>query len=156
MASEDNKTYSLTLSPQMILGLILTVLPVIGGSAYAGITFFNKMQDTIEAVASYKPYDDTEFKEKVKTFEIEMKAVKERQLAIAEQLVRISEKVSDTTALARETKAIAQGSATENAAQSREVQARLNALKQDVDNTAANLRIEMNTLKRATTNPLGK
>jgi hypothetical protein len=114
------------------------------------------MQDTIEAVASYKPYDDTEFKEKVKTFEIEMKAVKERQLAIAEQLVRISEKVSDTTALARETKAIAQGSATENAAQSREVQARLNALKQDVDNTAANLRIEMNSLKRATTNPLGK
>lgn len=156
MASEDNKNYSLNLSSQMILGLIVTLLPIIGGAAYSGIKFYGQMEKTIAAVEVFQPYDDTAFKEKVQAFDIEMRSVKERQLAIAEQLVRISEKVSDATALSRETKAIASGSAVENAAQAREVQARLAALKQEVDNTASNLRIEMNSLKRATSNPLGK
>ena len=160
MTSEDSKTFSLTLSPQMILGLILTALPVIGGSAYAGITFFNKMQATIEAVDSAKPYDDTEIRELTKRLEIEMKSVKERQLATAEQAVRIAEKASDAIALARETSAVARGSSAETKAvldaQSREVNARLTQLKNEIDNAVSNLRTEMNALKRATTNPLGK
>jgi chromosome segregation ATPase len=160
MTSEDSKTFSLTLSPQMILGLILTVLPVIAGSAYAGITFFNKMQATIEAVDSAKPYDDTELQETTKRLEIEMKSMKERQLATAEQAVRIAEKASDAIALARETSAVARGSSAETKAvldaQSREVNARLTQLKNEIDNAVSNLRTEMNALKRATTNPLGK
>ena len=160
MTSEDSKTFSLTLSPQMILGLILTVLPVIAGSAYAGITFFNKMQATIEAVDSAKPYDDTEIRELTKRLEIEMKSVKERQLATAEQAVRIAEKASDAIALARETSAVARGSSAETKAvldaQGREVNARLTQLKNEIDSAVANLRTEMNALKRATTNPLGK
>lgn len=160
MTSEDSKTFSLTLSPQMILGLILTVLPVIAGSAYAGITFFNKMQATIEAVDSAKPYDDTELQEITKRLDLEMKAMKERQLATAEQAVRIAEKASDAIALARETSAVARGSSAETKAvldaQSREVNARLTQLKNEIDNAVSNLRTEMNALKRATTNPLGK
>ena len=160
MTSEDSKTFSLTLSPQMILGLILTVLPVIAGSAYAGITFFNKMQATIDAVDSAKPYDDTELREKVQTFEIEMKAVKERQLATAEQAVRIAEKASDAIALARETSAVSRGSAAETKAvldaQGREVNAKLSQLKNEIDSAVNNLRTEMNALKRATTNPMSK
>jgi hypothetical protein len=165
MSTEDSKTFSLSLSPQMMLGLILTALPVIGGGGYAGVTFYNKMIETIEAVDDYKPYNDTELREKVTAFEIEMKSVKERQLAIAEQAVRIAEKSSDAIALARETKAIASGAAAEGAAMSREtksvvesanreVQTKLAALKQDLDSTAASLRSEMNALKRATTNPM--
>jgi chromosome segregation ATPase len=160
MTSEDNKTFSLTLSPQMILGLILTVLPVIAGSAYAGITFFNKMQDTIEAVDSAKPYDDTELREQVQAFSIEMKSVKERQLATAEQAVRIAEKASDAIALARETSAVSRGSAAETKAvldaQGREVNAKLSQLKNEIDSAVSNLRTEMNALKRATTNPMSK
>lgn len=167
MATEDNKTYSLTLSSQMILGLIVTFLPIIGGAAYSGIKFWGKMEKTIEAVDRFKPYDDTEFKERIQAFEIEVKALKERQLAIAEQAVRIAEKSSDAIALARETKAVAQGAAAESQAmgretksavesQAREVQTKLNALKQDLDATAAALRGEMNALKRATSNPLAK
>lgn len=165
MASDDNKTYSLNLSSQMILGLIVTFLPIIGGAAYSGIKFWGKMEKTIEAVDKFKPYDDTEFKEKIQAFEIEVKSLKERQLAIAEQAVRIAEKSSDAIALARETRAVAQGAATESAAssrevkaavesQSREVQTKLGALKQDLDSTVAALRVEMNSLKRATSNPL--
>ena len=165
MSTEDNKTFSLSLSPSMMLGLILTALPVIGGGGYAGVTFYNKMIETIEAVDDYKPYDDTEFREKIQAFEIEVRALKERQLAIAEQAVRIAEKSSDAIALARETRAIAQGAAAEGSALSREtksvvesanreIQTKLAALKQDLDSTAASLRAEMNALKRATTNPM--
>jgi hypothetical protein len=176
MSTEDSKTFSLSLSPSMMLGLILTALPVIGGGGYAGVTFYNKMTETIAAVDDYKPYDDTALREKVQAFEIELKAVKERQLSIAEQAVRIAEKSSDAIALARETKAIASGAAAEGAAMSREtksaaesasretksslesmnreLQSRLAALKQDLDSTTAALRSEMNALKRATTNPM--
>ena len=165
MSTEDSKTFSLSLSPSMMLGLILTALPVIGGGGYAGVTFYNKMIETIEAVDDYKPYDDTEFREKIQAFEIEVRALKERQLAIAEQAVRIAEKSSDAIALARETRAIAQGAAAEGSALSREtksvvesanreIQTKLAALKQDLDSTAASLRAEMNALKRATTNPM--
>jgi hypothetical protein len=165
MSSEDSKTYSVSLSSQMILGLIVTFLPIIGGATYSGIKFWGQMEETIEAVDKFKPYDDTEFKERIQAFEIEVKAVKERQLAIAEQAVRIAEKSSDAIALARETKAIASGAAAEGAAMNREtksavesanreVQTKLAALKQDLDSTAAALRSEMNMLKRATSNPL--
>jgi chromosome segregation ATPase len=167
MPSEDNKTYSVSLSSQMILGLIVTFLPIIGGAAYSGIKFWGKMEKTIEAVDKFKPYDDTEFREKIQAFEIEVKSLKERQMSLAEQAVRIAEKSSDAIALARETRAVAQGAATESAASSREVKAavesqarelqtKLSALKQDLDSTAAALRTEMNTLKRATTNRLAQ
>ena len=156
MASDDNKTYSLNLSSQMILGLIVTFLPIIGGAAYTGINFWSKMNKTIEAVDKFKPYDDTEFREKIQGFEIEMKHVKERQLNIAEQAVKIAEKASEALALSKEAKVMVIGSEKEIAAQSREIQARLNALKQDLDSTASALRAEMNMLKRATSNPLSK
>ena len=100
MASEDNKTYSLNLSSQMILGLIVTFLPVIGGAAYSGIKFWGQMEKTIAAVDKFKPYDDTQFKERQQAFEIEIKTLKERQLALAEQSVRVAEKSSDAIALA--------------------------------------------------------
>lgn len=166
MASDDNKSYSLNLSSQMILGLIVTFLPIIGGAAYTGINFWAKMNKTIEAVDKFKPYDDTEFREKIQAFEIEMKAVKERQIATAEQAVRLAEKASDAITLAKETSAVTKGIAAESGAASRETKAavesmnrevntKLTALKQDLDSTTANLRSEMNALKRATTNKLG-
>lgn len=166
MASDDNKNYSLNLSSQMILGLIVTFLPIIGGAAYSGIKFYGQMTKTIEAVDKFKPYDDTELREKVQGFEIELKSVKERQMAIAEQAVRIAEKSSDAIALARETSAMSKGSAAEAHAAgretkaaveslNREVQTKLTALKQDLDSTAASLRSEMAMIKRATTNKLG-
>ncbi len=156
MASEDNKTYSLNLSSQMILGLIVTFLPIIGGAAYSGIKFYGKMEKTIEAVDKFKPYDDTEFKERIQAFEIEMKAIKERQLSLTEQAVRIAEKSSDAITIAKEAKVISNGAVSESAASNREVQARLNGLKQEIDSTVAALRVEMNALKRATSNPLSK
>lgn len=189
MTTDENKTYSIRFSSQMILGLILTALPAIGGAAYGGMKFYSKMMETIDAVDRFKPYDDKPMKESMQTLQIEMQAMKERQIQTAEAVVRIAERSSDAIALARETKAVALGTATEAAAmgretkgvaesqvrevksaldsqqreikvalnsQQREVETRLSALKQDLDATAASLRAEMSTLKRATTNPLGR
>lgn len=156
----ETKQYSLAISSQMILGIVLAAVPVIGGGAYASITFYNKMVSTIDAVDSAKPYDDTELREQVQTFAIEMKSVKERQLATAEQAVRIAEKASDAIALARETSAIAKGSSAETKAvldaQGREINAKLSQLQNEINNAVSNLRTEMNALKRASTNPLSK
>lgn len=189
MPSDDNKTYSLNFSSQMILGLILTGLPVIGGTAYGGMKFYGRMLETIEAVEKFKPYNDAAIRENIQTLQIEMQAIKERQIQTAEAVVRIAERSSDAIALARETKAMSLGTATEAAAlgretkslaesqvrevkssldsqqreikvaltsQQREVEARMATLKQDLDATAAALRAEMNVLKRATSNPLGR
>jgi hypothetical protein len=189
MPSDDNKTYSLNFSSQMILGLILTGLPVIGGTAYGGMKFYGRMLETIEAVEKFKPYNDAAIRENIQTLQIEMQAIKERQIQTAEAVVRIAERSSDAIALARETKAMSLGTATEAAAlgretkslaesqvrevkssldsqqreikvaltsQQREVEARMATLKQDLDSTAAALRAEMNVLKRATSNPLGR
>ena len=160
MTTEEHKTFSLSLSPQMMLGLILTVLPVLAGGAYAGVTFYNKMVATIEAVDEAKPYDDTEIRQQVQALQIESKATKERMLQSMESAVRIQEKATDAIALARETHAIARGSAAEAKAvtesQGREVNAKLAQLQQQIESTTAALRMEMNTLKRATTNPLSK
>ena len=176
--TDGTRTFSLSLSPQVLLGLILTGLPVLAGSGYAGVIFFEKMKATIEAVEGYVPYDDTAFKEAIKTFELELKGVKERQLQTAEAAVRVAERASDAIALARETKALTTGGISEAKAmgnetksiaesqareirsaleaQTREVNARLAALKQDLDSTVAALRAEMALLKRATTNPLSR
>jgi len=189
MPSDENKSYSVNFSSQMILGLILTGLPVIGGTAYGGMKFYGRMIETIEAVDRFKPYNDAEIREQMKTLQIEMQAIKERQIQTAEAVVRIAERSSDAIALSRETKAMALGSATESAAmgretksvaesqvrevksalesqqrelkialtsQQKEIEAKLVTLKQDLDATAAALRSEMNILKRATTNPLGR
>ena len=160
MTTADNKTYSFSLSSQMILGLILTGLPVIGGAAYGGLKFYSKMEKTIEAVDASKPYDDSEVRQQLQVLQIESKATKERMLQSMEAAVRIQEKASDAIALARETHAIAKGSAAEAKAvtesQGREVNAKLAQLQQQIESTTAALRSEMNTLKRATTNPLSK
>lgn len=189
MPSDDNKNYSVQFSSQMILGLILTGLPVIGGTAYGGMKFYGRMLETIEAVEKFKPYNDAAIRENIQTLQIEMQAIKERQIQTAEAVVRIAERSSDAIALARETKAMSLGTATEAAAlgretkslaesqvrevkssldsqqreikvaltsQQREVEARMATLKQDLDATAAALRAEMNVLKRATSNPLGR
>jgi ABC-type phosphate transport system auxiliary subunit len=149
MSTDGTKTFSLTLSPQVMLGIILTALPVLGGSAYAGITFYNKMVSTIEAVEGYKPYDDAELASRVAALEIENKALKERLFQYMESTVKTQEKASEALALGRETKAVADGT-------SREVKSSLDSIRAELKSTTQSLETQMNTLRRASTNPLGR
>jgi predicted nucleic acid-binding Zn-ribbon protein len=156
MTSEDSKTFSLTLSPTMIIGVLLATISAIGSGGYYGVTLYNRALSAIESVEGYQPYDDKELQSKVLTLETEMRAVKERQLSAADNLMKISEKLIDAVALARESQSTAASAVANSESVNREVQTRLAALKTELESTAAALKNEMAGLKKATSNPLGR
>jgi chromosome segregation ATPase len=156
MTSEDNKTFSLSLSPQMMIGVLLAAISALGSGGYYGVTLYNRAMTAIESVEAFEQYNDSELKTRINTLEIELKAAKERQLATADALIRISENLTNAVALARESQSTAKSAVVSAESVNREVQTRLDAIKKEVDSTVAQLRNEMAGLKRATTNPLGR
>ena len=128
---EENKTFSLTLSPQMILGIILTVLPVIGGGAYLAITRYNEMVSTIESVKGLE-----EIQTKINTFEVQIKSQQERISSLQDASVRMQEKSSDALASSREAQALAKGNT------------------QEINAAITSMQEQMKALRKATTNPL--
>ena len=156
MTSEDSKTFSLTLSPTMIITVLLATISALGSGGYYGVTLYNRAMTAIESVESMKPYDDAELTARVAALEIELKAAKERQLTTADALIRISENLTNAVALARESQSTARSAVVNSESVNREVQTRLESIKKEVDSVVAQLRSEMSSLKRATTNPLGR
>jgi predicted nucleic acid-binding Zn-ribbon protein len=156
MESEGSKTFSLTLSPTMIITVLLATISALGSGGYYGVTLYNRAMTAIESVESMKPYDDAELSARVAALEIELKAAKERQLATADALIRISENLTNAVALARESQSTARSAVINSESVNREVQTRLESIKKEVDSVVAQLRNEMSSLKRATTNPLGR
>ena len=156
MSSEDSKTFSLTLSPTMMVTVLLAVISALGSGGYYGVTLYNRAMAAIESVEGYQPYDDKAIQSKVLTLETEMKAVKERQLSAADNLMRVSEKLIDAVALARESQSTAASAVANADSVNREVQTRIAAVQTELKSMTEQLRNEMNGLKRATTNPLGR
>lgn len=156
MSSEDSKTFSFTLSPTMMVTALLAVISALGSGGYYGVTLYNRAMAAIESVEGYQPYDDKELQSKVLTLETEMKAVKERQLSAADNLMRVSEKLIDAVALARESQSTAASAVANADSVNREVQTRIAAVQTELKSMTEQLRNEMNGLKRATTNPLGR
>lgn len=156
MTSDANKTFSLTLSPTMMVSLLLAAISAIGSGGYFGVTLYNRAMAAIEAVEGYKPYDDAPLQSKVQALELELKAAKERQLATADTLVRLSEAMTDAVALSRESQATAKSAVANAESVNREVQTRLDSVKTELKSTSDQLRNEMAGLKKATVNPLAK
>ena len=149
MTSEDNKTFSLTLSPTMIITMLLAAISALGSGGYYGVTLYNRAMAAIEAVEEQKPYDDSELRSKVQKLEIESSGAKDRFLALADTTNKLTEKVANVTVTATESKVLAEST-------SRETNSRLVGLKQELDSTSSALKNEMNNLRRASINPLGK
>ena len=149
MTSEDNKTFSLTLSPTMIITMLLAAISALGSGGYYGVTLYNRAMAAIEAVEEQKPYDDSELRSKVQKLEIESSGAKDRFLSLADTTNKLTEKVANVTVTATESKVLAEST-------SRETNSRLIGLKQELDSTSAALKNEMNNLRRATVNPLSK
>lgn len=149
MTSEDNKTFSLTLSPTMIITGLLALISALGSGGYYGVTLYNRAMAAIESVEGYKPYDDSELRSKVQKLEIESSGAKDRFLSLADTTNKLTEKVANVTVTATESKVLAEST-------SRETNSRLIGLKQELDSTSAALKNEMNNLRRATVNPLSK
>lgn len=149
MTSEDNKTFSLTLSPTMIITGLLALISALGSGGYYGVTLYNRAMAAIEAVEGYKPYDDSELAEKVKKLEFESSNAKDRFLGLSDTTNKLTEKVANVTVTATEAKVLAEST-------SRETNSRLGGLKQELDSTSNALKNEMNNLRRASINPLSK
>jgi uncharacterized protein YlxW (UPF0749 family) len=156
MESDGSKTFSLTLSPTMVIGGLLATISALGSGGYYGVTLYNRAMTAIESVEAFEQYNDSDLKTRINTLEIELKSAKERQLATADALIRISENLTNAVALARESQSTAKSAVVSAESVNREVQTRLDAIKKEVDSTVAQLRNEMAGLKRATTNPLGR
>ena len=129
---ENNKTFSLTLSPQMILGIILTALPIIGGGAYLAITRYNEMVSTIESVKGLE-----DIQTRINTLEVQSKSQQERIASLQDISVRMQEKSSDALATSREAIAMAKGNT------------------QEVNAAITSMNEQMKALRKATINPLG-
>ena len=114
------------------------------GTGYAGVTFYNKMLDTIEATESLG-----DMKSDIKELNIQVKALKERQLEALESNVRLQEKASDAIALARKASSISKST-------QRELEATTSATKSEVNTMIKSVEEKLDIIKRATTNPLDR
>jgi DNA-binding helix-hairpin-helix protein with protein kinase domain len=128
---DDNKTYSLNLSAQMILGIILSVLVPIGGAVYYGITLFNDLTSTIEEV------------KKMSSVETRIIVLEDRSRSTERQLVdvmmsnnRALEKANEAYGRAIEANSVAKSSADK------------------ITDTVTNVKDEMKQLRKAMVNPL--
>jgi hypothetical protein len=162
MSLEEIKDSFSTLSPKAILVTLSIILPAIAGTAYVGITTYNRIIAATEAIESAKPYDDAEIKKAISNLEkidaetkTEIDAINNVLLSnaqssarLSESLARAQEKASDASGTATEAKAIANGT-------TRETQAALQSIREEVKATRDGMDAQLKALKRATTNPLG-
>ncbi len=127
----DNKTYSLNLSAQMILGIILSVLVPLGGAVYYGITLFNDLTGTIEEVKKMSSVET-----RITVLEDRTKAIDRQLLEVMMSNNRSLEKANDAYGRAIEANSIAKGTADK------------------VTDNINNVKEEMKQLRKAMINPL--
>ena len=128
----DNKIYSLNLSAQMILGIILSVLVPIGGAVYYGITLFNDLTGTIEEV------------KKMSSVETRIVVLEDRSRTTERQLVDVM--MSNNRALEKANEAYGRAIEANSVAKSSQ---------DKITDTVANVKDEMKQLRKAMINPLG-
>jgi len=127
----DNKTYSLNLSAQMILGIILSVLVPIGGAVYYGITLFNDLTSTIEEV------------KKMSSVETRIIVLEDRSRSTERQLVDVM--MSNNRALEKANEAYGRAIEANSVAKS---------TADKITDTVTNVKDEMKQLRKAMVNPL--
>jgi hypothetical protein len=125
----------------MIAGFIMMGVPAILGAGYTGITKFNEVKEM------YESYSDTA--SSASAAERKVKILEERMAEQRETIIKLQERLAEAVMAAREAKIVSESN-------QKELRAGLAAQKTELDVTSSTLRIEMNTLKRATTNRLGQ
>jgi hypothetical protein len=128
---DDNKIYSLNLSAQMILGIILSVLVPIGGAVYYGITLFNDLTSTIEEV------------KKMSSVETRIIVLEDRSRSTERQLVDVM--MSNNRALEKANEAYGRAIEANSVAK---------ATQDKITDTVTNVKDEMKQLRKAMVNPL--
>ena len=127
----DNKTYSLNLSAQMILGILFSILVPLGGAVYYGITLFNDLTSTIEEV------------KRMSTVETRIVVLEDRSKSTERQLVDVM--MSNNRALEKANEAYGRAIEANSVAKS---------TADKVTDTVTNVKDEMKQLRKAMVNPL--
>lgn len=155
MNLEEIKEPFSNLSPKAILLMLSIILPAIGGTAYVGITTYNRVIAATESIEAAKPYDDAELRAEVNALKVQLSAqqasvnvVKDSMVTTSNQLVSMQEKVSNAIGTANEAKAITNGNV-------RETSASLLGVREEMKATREGIESQLKALKRATSNPLG-
>jgi hypothetical protein len=155
MSLEEIKESYSNLSPKAILLTLSIILPAISGTAYLGITTYNRVIAATEAIEAAKPYDDAELRAEVNALKVQLSAqqasvnvVKDSMVTTSNQLVSMQEKVSNAIGTANEAKAITNGNV-------RETSASLLGVREEMKATREGIESQLKALKRATSNPLG-
>jgi hypothetical protein len=155
MSLEEIKESYSNLSPKAIFLMLSIILPMIGGTAYVGITTYNRVIAATEAIEDNKPYDDAELRAEVNALKVQLAAqqssvntVKDSMVTTSNQLVSMQEKVSNALGTANEAKAITNGNVRETAAS-------LMGVREEMKATREGIESQLKALKRATSNPLG-
>jgi ribonuclease HI len=155
MSLEEVKESYSNLSPKAIFLTLSIILPAISGTAYLGITTYNRVIAATEAIEAAKPYDDAELQAEVNALKVQLSAqqasvnvVKDSMVVTSNQLVSMQEKVSNAIGTANEAKAITNGNVRETAAS-------LLGVREEMKATREGIESQLKALKRATSNPLG-
>jgi len=127
----DNKIYSLNLSAQMILGIILSVLVPLGGAVYYGITLFNDLTGTIEEVKKMSSVET-----RITVLEDRTKSIDRQLLEVMMSNNRSLEKANDAYGKAIEANSVAKST------------------QDKVADNINNVKEEMKQLRKAMINPL--
>ena len=125
----------------MIAGILITGIPAIGAASYTAITKFNEVKEMYESFNDVAA-DASASKRKVI-------ALEEKVAEMRETITKLQERTADATINSREAKVMAEST-------QKELRSGLAAQKVELDVTTTNLRREMDSVRRATTNRLGQ
>lgn len=152
MSSEETKTFSLNLSPTLLWSILGIALSTLSTGGYFAITKYNQITELVD---NYSPYNDAELRRqlagleaKLAGLEASVNGAKDAMVQTSNQLVSVSDKASAAKGDSMEAKAVANGN-------SRETQAALASIREEVKSMREGLEAKMKALQKATTNPLG-
>ena len=131
----------------VVVGFVLAAVPIIGGAFYTGITELNKAKDALsqftEMTEGY-----SELKSKVKALETANENLKERLNNVAEGVIKVQDRTSEALLAGRQGQTIAEST-------QKETRAQIVSIKAEVQSALDAVKIEMNAIRKATTNRLG-
>ena len=128
-------------NPTVIIGLVFASIGTIASGSYVVITKYNEIDGIVTG------YAETQAQACKAVRDIEY--LKERVSSQAETIMKLQEKAGDGFMIAREAKVIADST-------QKEARSGIAGIKSELDIQNNSLRSEMQAIRRATVNPLGK
>jgi len=128
-------------NPTVIIGLVFASIGTIASGSYVIITKYNEIDGIVTG------YAETQAQASKAVREIEY--LKERVSSQAETIMKLQEKAGDGFMIAREAKVIADST-------QKEARSGIAGIKSELDVQNNAIRSEMNAIRRANVNPLGR